>query len=296
MRRTLVIPLIVAVCATQVHAGGILGNLFGKKPKGNPAEAVKELVQIAKSDPDERRRVKAIEELRQYDSKQYPIIAQTVMESLLRDPSAPVRSEAAETLGKVRPITSQAGYALEQVQNNDSSMRVRLAAKQALWHYHLAGYRGGNAKDGPQSSEPPLAGPNSGSPAAGNRQPPPPQVNNRRTPTSVQPVSRGGIRETAEPPLAAPSEARPVMPAPPIITTPPSPPRSLSHGPIDPPLIPLDGLNRPTMPPKRIELNPPTPPARPAELKPSPSLPKPSEISPAKPSKSDEGPRLNPPM
>ena len=61
-------------------------------------------------------------------------------------------------MGKVRPLSSQAAYALEQAVANDVSTRVRLTARTALWQYHLAGFRGSNPPPaGPQTNEPPLA-------------------------------------------------------------------------------------------------------------------------------------------
>src|SRR5205823_5547833 len=115
----------------------------------------------------------------------------------------PVRAEAAGSLGKMRPISQQAGYALEQAQNNDGVMRVRLAARQALWQYHLVGYRGGKPAETPAA--------NAGAPPTMVTTPPGPAT--PAVSPRGQPTSRGGsltpamVRETPEPPLAPSSTA-----------------------------------------------------------------------------------------
>jgi hypothetical protein len=76
-----------------------------------------------------------------------------------------VRIEAVESLGKIRPVSQQAGWALEQVVDKDDSMRVRLRARSLLIQYHLAGYRSGKNPEAPpvpkgaKTDEPPLADP-----------------------------------------------------------------------------------------------------------------------------------------
>jgi hypothetical protein len=107
-----------------------------------------------------------------------------------------VRSDAAGSLGRLRPISQQAGYALEQTQNNDASVRVRLAARQALWQYHLVGYRGGRPAEagGPSmAGEPTVSAP-------------PGPATQRPAQVSAKPVMRSPIptRESPEPPLASP--------------------------------------------------------------------------------------------
>ena len=155
----------------------------------------------------------AAEELRQFDPKAYPEIMPVLITALSKDASSGVRVEAAASLGKLRPISQQAGYALEQAQNTDSSMRVRLAARQALLGYHLVGYRSGNRpemtadKDGAAVANP--------APPLGSVKPAPP-------PSRIIMTPQGPFRETAEPPLADP----PVFPSTSIPATPVARPKA----------------------------------------------------------------------
>jgi hypothetical protein len=150
--RLLLIALLLAGSAGPASAG-----IFGKKTKPTPAERVPELLTIVKTDGDEHKRASAVEELRQYDPKQFPNLVPTLIDALMTDAKPGVRAEAAQTLSKLRPVTKEAGWALEQAVAKDASMRVRLQARSSLLHYHLAGYHGG--KDAgpvlvPQSGEP----------------------------------------------------------------------------------------------------------------------------------------------
>jgi hypothetical protein len=189
--RVLIVPLILAALAPSANAG-----IFSRKPKPNPSERVPELLIQLKSGQDEGQRTAAAEELRQYDPKSFPDLIPGLVEALGRDTSPAVRSEAATSLGRLRPISQQAGYALEQAQNNDAVVRVRLAARQALLQYHLVGYRPGKTQDTPTPGGPP----NTTAAAPGS-----PPV----TPTVGQPALRTGPgnagRESPEPPLAMPA-------------------------------------------------------------------------------------------
>ncbi len=197
-------------------------GLFGKRKKPEPAQRVPELVQILKADRDDRKRASAAEELRQYDAGQYPQIVPALVDALQGDPKPAVRTEAAHTLGKLRPVSQPAGQALEKAAGHDHSLRVRLQARTALMFYHMAGYSGANAKKG----EPPPA-PGSG-----------PGVRPR---TDEPPL--GTPPTTAEPPLAAP-QPTPPPPSPAPVAQPapsPAPPASLyrpmpSSGPAAPPV------------------------------------------------------------
>jgi len=201
--RVLLVPLVVAAIASPAPAG-----LFSRKTKPNPAERVPELLIQLKTGTDEAQRTAAAEELRQYDPKAFPEIVTGLIDALGKDASPAVRSEAAASLGRLRPIAQQTGYALEQAQNNDASVRVRLAARQSLWQYHLVGYRGGktdmpagNAAADPSVSAPP--GPST-----------PAQPTSRSRPASRPPAPG---RESPEPPLATPpTSLAPLPPAPPV--------------------------------------------------------------------------------
>ncbi|HTU94005.1 MAG TPA: HEAT repeat domain-containing protein, partial [Gemmataceae bacterium] len=135
------------------------GIFFGKKNKKiTPAERVPELLAQVKSDGDESKRAAAAQELRQYDPGQFPMIVPVLIDVLITDTKPVVRTEAAQSLGKIRPISQQAGMALEQALANDSSMRVRLQARSSLLQYHWGGYRSVRKDDlMPQTKEPPLA-------------------------------------------------------------------------------------------------------------------------------------------
>jgi hypothetical protein len=182
--RLLLVALLLAVFASSASAG-----IFGKKNKPTPAERVPELITIIKTDGDEHKRSSAAEELRQYDPKQFPNIVPALIDALMTDAKPSVRAEAAQTLSKLRPVTKEAGWAIEQAVAKDSSMRVRLQARSALLHYHLAGYHGG--KDAgpaliPQSSEPPLAAP--AKPAVATAPPPRLQATPASQPAKSTPV------------------------------------------------------------------------------------------------------------
>ncbi|MGH7225567.1 MAG: HEAT repeat domain-containing protein, partial [Gemmataceae bacterium] len=117
------------------------GIFFGRKnKKPTPAERVPALLALVKSDGDESKRAAAAQELRQYDPSQFPMIVPILVDVLLTDSKPGVRAEAAQSLGKIRPISKQAGMALEQALGNDSSMRVRLQARSSLLQYHWSGY------------------------------------------------------------------------------------------------------------------------------------------------------------
>src|SRR5437660_6213362 len=123
-RRSLLIVSLLTALAGPAHAG-----IFKKTPKPDPAVHVPELLRTLKEDPDERKRADAADELREYDSKAFPDLMTGLIDALQNDPSSVVRSQAANSISKLRPISQQAGFALEQALQNDSSWRVRIAAR-----------------------------------------------------------------------------------------------------------------------------------------------------------------------
>ena len=172
-RWTLVLMAAVGLC--HPAEAGIFSS---RKPKAEPAETVPALVIQLKTDKDDAKRQTAAEELRNYDPNTYPEIMTVLIDALTKDAATGVRSEAATTIAKLRPINQQAGFALETAAANDPSMRVRMSARQALWQYHLVGYHSAKSSDGsllnplgigkthtsnksshPESPEPPLAEP-----------------------------------------------------------------------------------------------------------------------------------------
>jgi hypothetical protein len=134
-------------------------GLFTKKSsKPDPKDRVPELLVIIKKDKDEHKRLAAATELRQYDTSTFPQIVPVLIDVLMTDAKPGVRTEAAESLSKIRPVTKQAGLALEQALEKDPSTRVRLQARYALLQYHWAGYKN-SSKDAQvaDTKEPPHA-------------------------------------------------------------------------------------------------------------------------------------------
>jgi hypothetical protein len=145
-------------------------------------------LQTVQTDGDEDKRMAAAEELRDYDVGQFPDIVPTLIGVLLNDRKAGVRAEAAQSLGKIRPVSDQVGMALEEALAKDSSMRVRLQVRSVLLQYRWGGWK----EPAPKKDDVPTARP---------KEPPPVQ--------------------SQEPPLAPPS-APPPQPAP-APASPPAP-------------------------------------------------------------------------
>jgi hypothetical protein len=175
------------------------GIFFGKHAKPNPAERVPQLLATLRSDPDAGKRVSAAKELRDYDPAAFPEMVPTLIASLKYDQKADVRVESVQTLGKLRPISQEAGKALEGAVS-DPSWHVRWQARQTLLGYHLSGYRSSSKPEEPSrpTAKPDANGP-SGSPA--NRGLIPPLLKSR---PSIVP------NETPPPPLADPLPSAPI--------------------------------------------------------------------------------------
>lgn len=211
----------------------IAGPLFPwrKTEKVDPKTRVPELVTSLSNDKDEARRSAAAVELRNYDTTQFPDIIPVLINALLSDPRPGVRIDAAQSLGKIRPINQVAGEALEQALEKDSSMRVRLQARSVLLSYQWAGYRGGKKNEVaptvstlPQPVTPPLMEKRSG--LGGIFLPPVRTTTPAPSSTPyVRPVpAPPPVRGTNEPPLASPQNAEtPALPTAPIIPLTPAP-------------------------------------------------------------------------
>ena len=153
----LIITLLLAAFTSEGRAGP-----FKRPNKPDPAEHVPDLIKTLKNDPNERKRAEAAEELREYDLRTFPDIMPTLIEALANDGSASVRYDAVNSIGKLRPISQQGGYAIEQAAANDSSIRVRAAAKAHLVYWiSVNGFRPGRVPENKlnQTEEPPLAQP-----------------------------------------------------------------------------------------------------------------------------------------
>lgn len=205
-RFALALALAAFVLAPNAAFGGPL------KPKPKPdAARVRTLMETLKIDPDEKRRKAAADELGAADPRQFPEVATALATALQKDASASVRAEAAQSLGQLDQVFPLAGVALEAAAAGDSSPLVRLAAKHALWEYHLNGYRSPKGFDGTaaQTVEPPIA------PPAGPRPvvalvPAPPPPTAPLIPTSIPTAA------PVLPPVAAPASRVSSAPAPPI--------------------------------------------------------------------------------
>lgn len=132
---------------------------FFRKPKLNLQ--VPELLSASKTEPDERKRLSAVEQLRDFDARNHPEIVPALIDLLLSDPKSNIRLEAVNSLSKIRPVSQQAGQALESAAQRDDNWRVRWQAKTSLWSYQMAGYRSSGTNQvapvGPSTKEPPLA-------------------------------------------------------------------------------------------------------------------------------------------
>lgn len=152
--RVALLVLFAAVLAPRADA-----TPFWAKGKGKTDAQVRTLVTTLRTDPDEKRRRAAVAELRDADPRTQADVIPALVATLQRDPVAHVRADAADALGSYRVVFPLAGSALEGAADSDPAPVVRDMAKQALWEYHLAGYRSTRGADGfhGQSPEPAIA-------------------------------------------------------------------------------------------------------------------------------------------
>ncbi len=131
MRRALALAITV-LFIHQAQAGD-------KKTVVTP-ERVGQLLTILRSDLNEENRAHAAEELGRVDGSRYPEIIPLLIETLRSDPKPAVRAEVVDSLAKIRPITKEAGKALDAAKE-DGSFKVRWHARTAVRTYHSAGYQ-----------------------------------------------------------------------------------------------------------------------------------------------------------
>ncbi len=215
-QRVLLLVLGAMLLASQLRAG----ILFGKKPKPkiDPAQRVPELLGIVRTSPDESKRSEAADELRKYDTQQFPEMIPTLLEVLQTDAKPSVRLSAMSTLVKYRPVSQEIGQAVEQVLAKDASMRVRLQARSTLLQYHWSGYHSPKKDDGKTATkEPPLPRP------LPSPQLPPPQP--------LPPITTAPAPVPAPVPVPVPVPVR-VQPASPAPL--PTSPQRMPIGPIQP--------------------------------------------------------------
>jgi hypothetical protein len=219
MRFPMVLALVVSTVLARPASAGIV---FGRH-KANPAERVPQLLATLKTDQDEHKREAAAKELRDFDGIAYPDIVPVLIDALQHDAKVGVRSEAAQSLAHLRPISQAAGRALEEAAANDASMRVRLHAHNLLLHYRLSGYRSKGKND-----EPPLA---------------PPAANVSRAPAIVpvpQTASNHSVSGRRNNSTFVPAETPPPPLAPPLLENPSTlpPPRISTQAPLVPSRVP----------------------------------------------------------
>jgi HEAT repeats len=154
----LIVALLLAFECGNARADGLLR----RGPRPNPAEHVPALIKTLASDLDDRRRADAASDLKEFDPKTFPDIIPALIEALKNDSSVPVRREAANSIGKLRPISQIGGYALEQAEMNDPAIGVRAIANIHLKIWVIRdGYKKGRMPDplANQTEEPPLVDP-----------------------------------------------------------------------------------------------------------------------------------------
>jgi len=156
------IPALIALGLTAPAFAASDGiSVFNRKPRLDGSR-VRYLAELLRSDPDEKKRRAAVSELGEADPRAYPEVITALIATLKKDAAA-VRATAAEVIGKFKTTFPLAGAALESAAESDPDSTVRNAAKQALWDYHLNGYRSAKASETAlgQSVEPPFASPGS---------------------------------------------------------------------------------------------------------------------------------------
>jgi len=213
-RRVSASILLVCVCSSFALANGLD---FFKKPKSE--SQVRRLTDTARGDADESKRRAAIAELRDADPRSHADVIPTLIAVLQKDASAVVRREAAEAIGSYKLVYPLAGLALEAASELDSTREVRDAAREALWEYHLAGYRSPRGANGiaGQTAEPPIARP--------------------------QAIHRAPVTPVAGLDIPVPM-AMPAVKLPPVVPQPPSKSKPLLDSPIFARRPVLDSINQ----------------------------------------------------
>ena len=191
-------------------------QLFTKKVKPNPSQRVPELILILKTDPDEKKRAHAAEELRDYDVTLFAEIVPVLVDVLANDKKVSVRLEAVTSLEKIRPVNALAGHALEKAAANDDSWRLRLSAKTALTKYHWSGYSATKTEALPTAIKKWTSEPPRWPRRLQRRRLNPPEINTPTTPRPLPLTPSSG-------PIARPLPMGPANDVPPLLPTPSGP-------------------------------------------------------------------------
>lgn len=150
----LLVAMIIAATSLPAPATGIFGS---RKHAGNPAQQVQQLILTLQTSTDSVRRTDAAEDLREFDTVEFPQIIPVLVNALKTDKSIQVRIEAARSLGKIRPLTKMAGDALSDAASNDPALRVRWQARTSLAFYTVAGVNPHNHAPNGSTPTPPKA-------------------------------------------------------------------------------------------------------------------------------------------
>jgi HEAT repeats len=273
MRR--LITLVVLLFVTSTASAG------DKKPL--TPERVGQLMTILRSDLSEDNRLQAAEELGHANGMRHPEVVPALIESLRKDPKPAVRGQALDSLARIRPVSKDAGRAIEAAKD-DPSFKVRWKVSGALRTYHSAGYGEQEKKTTVSASAP-------------RKDPPPPQQQQPESPNggwlynlfnkqSTQPkMTQKGI-QTGPPPLA--DDGPVVIGAPiadqPRITVTPPPVTIAPTGPAGHPLNnPFEGIKSAPAGPAPGGSAPVAPAPRPASGAPIiPELPSRPDASPSR--------------
>ena len=155
MKRLILLAVAVWCLTGPAPAHAQIFNFFRKAPPPPPppAQRVPQLIGIVKTDAEESKRVAAVQELRDHDTKAFPEIVPILVDVAKSDAKAGVRAEAVNSLVRIRPISTLAGQAIEKVAAGDESWKNRMSAQAALVRYRLAGY---SSPPAPPSPSPPV--------------------------------------------------------------------------------------------------------------------------------------------
>jgi len=223
LRRSLLVVGVVGLVATERPAPGVdfgLGLFKRRATKIDaPLSKAKQLVETLRTDPDEAKRKDAATELKALDPRTNPEVVPGLVASVQKDPSPAVRIKAVEALGELKPVSEQAGLALEAAAKADPDAKVREAINAALWQYHLNGYRT----------------PESGSPLSMMTEKPGEKRTALKPADGFQPIKNTVGKVVApllspEPPLAVPKPKFPTRPPAPAVTPPTLAPQDLPPG------------------------------------------------------------------
>lgn len=153
------IRLCLSLAVLAASLSPLAAGIFSRKKLD--AGRVRQLVEVLRAEPDEKKRKAAVAELKDADPRAHTDAVLALVATLQRDSAPAVRVEAADAIRQFRLVFPVAGLSLETAAETDPSPLVRDAAQQALWEYHLLGYRSSKGTDGfaGQTAEPPLAKP-----------------------------------------------------------------------------------------------------------------------------------------